>query len=254
MSEERLPEREVLSAVLRPGKSCPPPEELARLAGEPSGALPVALSEHVKSCAYCRTEVRLLQTFLSAETREEDAEAVRLVAAQLKRRSAEVFARPEIAAATPDPWWKSWIALPWLRPAAFAMAGVLLALTVGVQWRSAGPPALRSPGDSGAEVLRSRTLVVLAPNGDLQQAPREIQWQPVPGATKYAVRLLEVDRTELWRAETSLTSVEMPPPVQARIVPAKTIVCEVAAFDAAGRRVAESESVRFRLLQKVYSR
>jgi hypothetical protein len=134
------------------------------------------------------------------------------------------------------------------------MAGVLIVVAIGFQLRVAGPPTLRPLGESGTEVLRSHTLELLAPKGDLPQQPREIQWQPAPGAVKYTVRLLEVDRSELWKTETTETRVEMPSGVQARIVPAKTVLCEVAAFDAAGRKVAESESVRFRLLQKVYSR
>jgi hypothetical protein len=255
MSEDRQPEQELFRAALGPGKSCPPVEELARLIDEPSGAgLPPTLADHVQSCSYCRNELHLLQTFLSAETPEEDIEAVRFVTEQLRTRSAEIFARPVVAPAQPTSWWSTLFALPWLRPSAFTMAAVLIVVAIGFQLRFAGPPALRPLGGSGAEVLRSHTLDLLTPKGDLQQAPREIQWQPSPGAVKYEVRLLEVDRTEMWKTETAQTRVELPSPVQARIVPAKTILCEVAAFDAAGRKVAESELVRFRLLQKVYSR
>ena len=133
-----------------------------------------------------------------------------------------------------------------------AVAAVLIAAAVGVEWRFAGPPALRPAGE--LEVMRSRELELLAPRGDLHETPREIQWQPVAGCAKYGVRLLEVDGTELWKMETAQTRVEIPPQVQERIVPAKTLLCEVVAFDAAGRKTAESETVRFRLLQKVYSR
>jgi hypothetical protein len=254
MSEDRQPEQELFRAALGPGKSCPPVEELARLIDEPSGAgLPPTLADHVRSCSYCRNELHLLQTFLSAETPGEDIEAVRFVTEQLRTRSSEIFARPEVVA-RPTSWWGGLFGTTWRRPAVFAMAAVLIVVAIGFQLRFAGPPALHPLGDSGAEVLRSHTLDLLAPKGDLQQAPREIQWQPAPGAVKYEVRLLEVDRTELWKTETAQTRVELPSPVQARIVPAKTILCEVAAFDAAGRKVAESELVRFRLLQKVYSR
>jgi hypothetical protein len=253
MPEEHQTDREVFRAALGPGMSCPPVEELARLFGQsPGGSVPSAVTEHVQSCAYCRTEVGLIQTFVSAETREEDSEAVRFVAEELRVRSAEIFARREAAPPRPGSWWMNLLALPWLRPAAFAAVAVLIAVGIGVEWRFAGPPALRPAGDSGAEVMRSRTLELLAPRGDLTEAPREIQWQPVTGAVRYTVRLLEVDGTELWKTDTMQTRAEIPSQVQARMVPAKTLLCEVGALDSAGRKVAESEAVRFRLLQKVY--
>src|ERR1700686_3627795 len=109
MSEERQPEHELFRAALGPGKNCPPVEELARLIDDPSAKV----AEHVHSCAYCRNELHLLQTFLSAETREEDTEAVRFVSEQLRLRSEEIFERPEVVPAPSEPWWRTLFALPW---------------------------------------------------------------------------------------------------------------------------------------------
>ena len=64
---------------------------------------------------------------------------------------------------------------------------------------------------------------------------------------------MEVDRGELWSAETTATQIDLPPVAENLIVPAKTLLIQVTALDAAGSRIAESESVRFRLLQKLYT-
>ena len=64
---------------------------------------------------------------------------------------------------------------------------------------------------------------------------------------RYEARLLEVDGAEL--AETAENRIELPAAVRARVVPAKTLLCQVLAFDASGHRVGQSETVRFRLVQ-----
>jgi hypothetical protein len=102
--------------------------------------------------------------------------------------------------------------------------------------------------------MRSHQVTVIAPMGDVLKVPAQVQWQAVSGAAKYEVRLLEVDRTELWKAETAYSHIDLPPSVQSRIVPAKSLVLQVRAFDSAGQSVGESDMVRFRLLQNVYPR
>lgn len=246
------PRHDVLREALGPTRDCPPAEELARLACEMSA--PADLAKHVETCAYCQTEVRLARSFQSAEPSPSEAEAVRQVTARLRKRSGEIFAGPRVAPAQSGSWWRGLFAKPWLSPALVAMAALLVVVGVGVQSRRGSPPSIAVPTDSAREVLRSNALSLVAPAGDVQQTPKEIQWQPVAGAAKYEVRLLEVDHTEMWNAETSAIRIDLPAQMQSRIVPAKTILCQVSAFDAAGRKVAESEFVRFRLLQNIYSR
>ena len=238
-------------AALGKGSDCPPVEELARLLGPEMGGA-AALAKHVDGCAYCRTELQLLESFESGEARADETEAVRQVTERLRARSPEIFGRPPAAAAR-EPWWKAWFRAPRLSPALLALAGVLAVLAVGLQLKQNAPPAL-GPGTTGREAMRSEALEITAPVGDLEQAPTGIQWQAAREAVRYEVRLLEVDRTELWKAETPGSSIALPREVQARIVPAKTILCQVSAFDGSGRKVAESEPVRFRLLQNVYGR
>jgi len=244
---------DALRAALGPGEDCPPFEELERLLGSQHDTLPLAsVAEHVQTCAYCRTEMHLLQTFQSGEVHESDAADIRQITQRLEKRSAEIFAQPDPAVR--EPWWKQ--LLTWRRtaPIATAFAGICLVVAISVQLRRSGPPALHPPAESAPEVMRSGTLAILEPSGDQPEAPKEIRWQPVPGAMKYAVRLLEVDRTELWKADTTLDRIPLPPAARARIVPAKSLFAQVSAFDASGRKLAESELVRFRLSPKIYKR
>jgi hypothetical protein len=107
--------------------------------------------------------------------------------------------------------------------------------------------------NTGAEVLRSSSLRILSPLGDVAEKPAEIRWEAVANAARYQVRLLEVDRTKLWSAETAVTRIDLPSKVQSLIVPTKTVLCEVSAIDNAGHKIAESEPVRFRLSQNTYT-
>jgi hypothetical protein len=244
MASERPSEREILREALRPGKNCLPVEKLELCVD--AAATPRELAQHLESCAYCRAELDLLRSFCEP-VRAGEAEAVRMVAERLHS--------PRIVqSAAPAPWWKSIFQVRWLSPAAIAMAGVLIAIAVGIQWRHSVAPQLHAPGQPEEDVLRSGSLSVMAPAGDLQTVPDQIRWQTVPGAARYQVRLLEVDHAELWNNSTAESQLDIPPQVRSKIVPAKTLLLHVLAFDSSGRKVAESELVRFRLLQKVYTR
>ena len=249
MPNEGSAEEKVLRAALSGGGECPPVEQLEQLLGGAAPAHP-DLAPHVEACPHCQTELSLLREFQSGAVRESEAKPVRLITERLRARSAAILPAPS---SVDDPWWKSLWTARWLSPVALAAAAVLIFIAVGVQWRQTAP-SLRAPAASEQEVLRSNTLVVLSPSGDIQQPPVELRWQPAPGAVKYRVRLLEVDHTELWSTETTADHTDLPSQTQGQIVPHKTLLWEVSAIDGSGRIVAESNSVRFRLLQNVYTR
>lgn len=231
MLDDRRRGQEALRVALGPGNDCPPLEEIDR----------TQWAAHVKACPHCRTELDLMRTFLDGELRQQEAADVSVIVGRLRARSGEIFPRPERA-----PRWRDFFAMPWLGPAALTAASLLVAVAVTMQLRDGAAPGLR-PGYEGREVLRASPLAVVSPVGDLEETPKEIQWSAASGAAKYVVRLLEVDGSELWKAETGGTRIELPAEVRARIVPAKTILCEVNAVDGAGRGIAASETVRFRL-------
>jgi hypothetical protein len=240
------PEKQILQAALGPGDQCLPLEQLEKFVMEGS-IPPMPLTAHVESCRYCQAQVQLLREFQTGASRETETEAVRLISSRLRARSHEIFQAAKAPVEAREPWWRIFWRVPWLSPAALGLAGILIVVAVGLQLRN-GPPGLRPPRP-GEEVLRSNAISIIAPSGDIQQAPGEIRWQAAPNAVRYVARLLEIDRVELWKGETSENRIELPAAVRTRVVPAKTLLCEVSAFDASGRLVARSGTVRFRLLQ-----
>jgi hypothetical protein len=233
-------EREYLRSGLQRTKDCPSLEELERVL---NGADPAAVA-HVQSCPFCSSELQMLRSFTMADVPPEDASAVRQITERLARRPIVVP-----MAETRLPWWRmgGW----WMRPV-LAFAAMLVVAGIGLQFFHTGPPPLRT--DTGGDVYRSRGVTVLSPSGDLTEAPKEVRWEAVPAAARYRVRLLEVDGNELWVGESSQASMALPDDVRARIVPAKTLSLVITALDAAGRNVAESANVRFRVLQSLYPR
>jgi hypothetical protein len=249
MSEERPTGRELFRAALGPQADCPPYQELERLIGDRPGSAALGpLRQHVDSCTYCQTELRLLGDFSRGAVQPSDAAAVRLVTKRLQKRSAEILPRYS------GPWWKSLLAPSRSTVPLLAMAGLLLAAGLTFQLRRMRQPDLQPARDAMQDVLRSNNILPVAPVGDIGQAPAELKWQLAPGAREYEVHLMEVDHRELWKARTSETRVQLPPSVQARVVPTKTLLWQVMAFDAAGRAIAESQPVRFRLLQNLHTR
>jgi hypothetical protein len=191
----------------------------------------------------------MLQSFRLAEVPAEDAQAVSAITQRLKRRTARDFQR---IAAPRRSWWQFNPA--WLQPAALAGAAALVVIAFVVQFHHAVPPALGTPGGAGPEVFRSQTLNVLSPSGDLQKPPEQARWEPAPSAATYRVRLLEVDGHELWSAQTANAAIAFPQSIRTYMLPAKTLLLVVTAFDSSGKTIAESESVRFRVLQNIYPR
>lgn len=244
---------DVLREALAPGKDCLSIEDLGHYLEEKGDATwRSGVKSHLFTCAHCRTELHLLQEFQAGDIGDQEAPAVQAITAQLSGRSSEIFGwGGEPAAARPS-WWKGLFTAPWLSPAVVALAGILLIAGVGMEIRKSAAPSLHPVSGSGEEVLRSSALTVVAPVGDLSEAPKEVQWQPVAGAAKYQVRLLEVDRSLLWQAATADTRVALPDAVRDRIVPGKTILSEVVALDAAGAKIAGSEILRFRVAPNIH--
>jgi hypothetical protein len=78
-------------------------------------------------------------------------------------------------------------------------------------------------------------------------APPELAWRAVDGASMYHVRLLEVDGTEIWSADTPTTQIAIPPQLRAQLQPGRSFRWQVAASNAAGR-IAESSLQSFHII------
>lgn len=222
-------------AALQRTEGCPPPDALERQLNQPDPAL----ATHIESCAFCKTEVELLRSFLQCDVPAEDAASVDAVVQRLHRAPA--------APPIPFPARRR----TWLRPMVLAAAAALVVAGVGLQFRRGGPPPLRMPG---ADVYRSGSVAILSPSGDLQAPPAEVRWASVPGASSFHVRLLEVDGNELWNTTVPGTTTVFPDAIRPLMVPAKTLAITVEAFNAQSQKIAESPRVNFRILQKIYGR
>ena len=244
MGPEPPTEGRILRQALAPGADCLSVEKLELCL---RGEIANEFSAHLASCVHCRAELELLRAFYADPRSPAETEAVREITQRLR-------APQTVGPAVPRSWWQDFLQARWLSPAALAAAALLIVTAVGLEVRHGAAPRIEAPNRAADSVLRSGRVTLIAPAGDLASAPAQVQWQPVAGAAKYEVRLFEVDRSEVWRDSTPGLQKDIPQPVRARIVPAKPFLLQVAAFDAAGRQLAESELVRFRILRKVYSR
>jgi hypothetical protein len=243
----RRPDDELLAAVLAGTKDCPPLEDLERLLNEEA---PWPLKQHVDGCTRCQTELQMLRAFTASEVAEHEKAAVSSIAARLQSRSSEIItSRPAVDER--QSWWQLILAMRWMTPAAATVAIALLVAGVAIELRQGRQPLLNTRLGR-TEIMRSSSIAILSPVGDLREKPREIRWEAAPNSTRYQIRIMEVDRAELWSGQTTGTRIEVPARVETLIVPWKTLLVQAEAFDADGRKIAESEPVRFRFLQKVY--
>jgi len=108
-------------------------------------------------------------------------------------------------------------------------------------------PQLPGSVTTGDEVTRSLALVVRGPVGEQVESPRRFEWVPVDRAVRYRVRLLEVDRHEVWSTSTPAPGVDLPPAVRASIAPGRTLLWDVTGYDASDKVIAESGTQSFKV-------
>ena len=105
----------------------------------------------------------------------------------------------------------------------------------------------REPSAISRDVTRSLQVVPIGPLGDVRQVPHEFQWRSEPGMSRYRVRLLEIDRTEVWNTIVTGQTAVLPPEVASKITLQKRMLWEVASLDAAGQAVSSSGLQSFRM-------
>ena len=232
MSVERHdPVRDELKAALGPTPAC---IDVSRLAG------PLSASErdHLDGCARCQTELSLLEAFQASAPATDETAAIEWITAEVRRRTRQANDR------LPAPRRGLLEAASW-RPLAIAAAAIL-AVSVGyLAWQNR-EPTLPEPA-STAESYRTGQITIVAPTGDVSVPPAELSWLAIPGAERYDISVLEVDRTPLWQGTSSVSRVELPPAVIARFLPGKTVIWEVSALNPSGTAIAVSSAQRFRV-------
>ena len=201
--------------VLEPTPEC---IDIARLDAE----LTPAERTHLESCARCQTELALFRDVMSEESSPES----QWIAEQLKQKNNVVAFRPKV-----------WRAL-------YAVAAVLV-LIIGIStWMQMREPSIDLT--AGPDAYRSGRLELVAPIGDVAQAPNELRWTRVSQATRYHVRIVEVDATPVWSSDTTQSLVVLPPDVIAQFAPGKSLRWTVQAFRG-NEEVAVSETQTIRV-------
>jgi len=239
---------ENLKRALSPTSSCPDIEQLGQYAdGMIDTATRHKVESHVAACPHCKSEIALLREFEEAAVRPEEQRQVAWISARLRDRSKEI----PTSGSTPDaermPWWKALLTPPAVSRLALALGCILIMVSGSIYLSRSSAPVLNTTLNSGADVMRSNTVQIISPKGDLSQKPSMLQWEAVPHAVRYQVRITEVDRTELWKAETSAVGIQLPDEVRAKIQPAKSLRWQVTALDSSGKPIGSSSSESFRL-------
>ena len=231
-----------LRGALERGPQCPHPEALlAIMDREPQDAERRRMEAHVEECTACQSEIALFRGFMNAEVRPEEREAVDAIVSGL--RSARK--KPERHV---ERWWQRFLQPGWGAGVAVAMAAIILMTGLTVEQRMRHAPELTA---SKEDTLRSTMLKVTSPTGDLKQLPSEIVWEPVIGATAYAVTLTEVDGTQIFYSKVTAPPLLLPPAVHKLVTPGKTLRLRVLAEDGMGRELATSGTLRIRLKPQV---
>jgi len=70
----------------------------------------------------------------------------------------------------------------------------------------------------------------------------------VPGATIYEVRVMEVDRTEIWHGETSDTRIALPAAVRGQMTAGRAFLWIAIARNSVGNKISETSLQTFHIL------
>jgi len=236
--------RSTLRAALQAKPGCLTPQQLEKLAEDASLKDP-----HLAQCSRCQTELALLMSFESSEPLPEEGAGVAWISARLEQRLDLIKgSRPsrKVDASEPAGSWisqlfgnrRSW----WLVP----VAATLVIAAVGIAFLPRSrEPQLRADAGKGPVVYRSQEIEVIAPAGELPDAPKTLQWKALAGAMRYKVSIMEVDQEPLWSGETSDLVLTIPPAIRARMLPRKPLLWRVTALDSQGRTLASSQMQRF---------
>lgn len=224
---------EKLKSALGPAPDCPPLEQLVRaLEASEGDAWRKTAEDHAAACAHCRDELAMMREFVGATPRPEESRNVNWIARRLEKQ--RVF-RP------------SRQRLPYLFGMRAWAATACLAIVVAGAFYLPRGPSEPSPAGAGEGRMRSQALELVGPVGDVRQSPTEFRWRAAPGAVRYQVRLMEVDRREVWRGESANDFISLPPLVLALMAPGRSFLWEVSAWDQSGKTLGTSATRSFRI-------
>jgi hypothetical protein len=232
-------DRQALNSALKPTADCLSPEQLEKLASGQTQSTP-----HLAACPRCQAELAMLKSFESATQLPDEGAAVAWISSQLERRLQQIKNPARSSEAKSVSWLVRVFTGGRIR-LAIPLAAVIAIAAVIVLLRPAKEPPLQAQLEQGQAIMRSQEIETLRPSGESAQAPRALEWKAFPGAAKYKVEVMEVDRFPIWETQTNDNSVTIPDSVRTRMLPAKPILWRVTASDPQGRVIATSQVQRF---------
>lgn len=230
--------------LLRGEGDCLAPEQLELLLGVGGdAAVRQRFQIHVSGCAACAAELDLIRGFLRSAVEPGEEKDLAWV---VSRVTNPAITPPRAPAKIS--WWSAWTSFSPLSKVAVTFASLLLIVAGAIRLRElrVGQDAVRDHG--GVEVMRSTEVALAAPKGDLSTVPSKLSWSPVDSAARYEAVVEEVDGTVLWKGESATPEIALPGTLQSQVLPKKTLVWHVTAYNSRGERIAESQRERFRLL------
>ena len=240
-------EDDLLKTALAPGDECLSVDEIGRYVdGALDPAKHAAADNHIRGCLNCQAELALLLSVTADNVRADEAALVREGVARLEQLSAGFRADRGSPSSRPR-----WFRFDTFRAAALA-AVLLMGVAVGSSYLFFTRRAPQFPDrvTTGDEVTRSLSVRLRGPVGEQVEGPRAFEWLAVDGAVRYRVRLMEVDRQELWSTTTAALEADLPAAQRASIASGKTLLWDVTAYGAAGGPIAESGLQSFKVVPR----
>lgn len=240
MSEPIRDEKDLLREALGRTPECPALEVLTAPQHD------AEVQRHVEGCPHCRAELALFHHFESADAQPGEAADLVWIESELARRS-------PVASTSGESFgdrlraWLSGLLLPANRGRlALAAATLVILVTAGI-FRQSGT-GVRPAQPEEPNVWRSSQIAAVSPLGDVEQAPSQLRWEAVPGATSYRVRLLEVDGTEIWAADAAAAAIDFPDNLRSKLRTGRAFQWDAVARDPSGRQLATTNLQVFHIV------
>lgn len=241
-------DRSTLKTALAKKQDCLSLQELEQLV-----AAPLQQHPHLATCPRCQAEIAMLREFEENAPLPGEGAAVAWISSNLERRLDQIKnpARAARATSTSPAWFARLFSgggAKWLMPVA-ALA-VIAAVSVLVL-RTSKQPDLNAKLGTGPTIYRSQEVEIVSPVGDISQPPKDLQWKAFPGAAKYKIDVMEVDREPLWSISTNYISLTIPAATRAKMLPGKPVLWQVTALDSQERTLAVSQVKKFSVSRKL---
>jgi len=227
--------------------SCPPVETL--VAGEQTGMPDRHMRSHVNGCLFCKAELASWRAFEYSEPTFAEGEAVNEIAGELDWRVPSAIRREtQRPARTRTRFFR--VLGEWFRSkqrsalSLVFVCSVLVVISLQIQFRHSSPLVSRL---DTPQSWRGNTLSLVAPTGRLDHVPNSFKWESIPNAREYQVRVLAVDRAELWARTVTGTNFVVDQDLKNVLARHSAFFWRVTGLSSEGRALASSELERFEI-------